>query len=335
MALTQLSDIVIPEVYSAYVMKETMEKAGVFTSGLVKPDAFMSSQLAGGGHLFNMPFWYDLDSSDSQPVDDDPSHTITPAKIGADKMRFVRQFRARAWSTANLSGELAGANPMQAIVSRTAAYWAREFNKLTIATLNGVINDNVAANSGDMVYVAGVGTGGSTTPTVGIDAEIVLEAKQTMGDAADLLQIIVMHSRIYTNLQQQQLITFIPDAGNPHIRIPTYLGYRVVVSDTCPTGSGSAYVSYLAAPGVLGYGEKPPIKPVEFKSEPLQGYGAGVEIMVTRRQFALHPYGLDFTDASTAAQFATTAELESAANWVRKVPERKMIPFVAIISTAD
>lgn len=332
MALTQISDVIVPEVYTAYMLKETMERAGVFTSGLVRPDAAMQGLMTGGGRLFNHPFWNDLDSNDSTVVDDDPTHLITPAKIAAAKMQFVRQFRARAWSTADLSAELAGDKPMMRIVERTSAYWAREFNKLTIATMNGLVNDNIANDGGDMVFSAGVGVGGSPA-TEGISAEAILETKQTMGDAAEALQIIVMHSRIYTNLQQQQLIVFIPNARG-EISIPTYLGYRVVVSDTVPV-SGGVYTSYLTAPGIIGYCEKPPAIPVETKREPLQGYGSGVEILVTRRQFALHPYGFNWTDSSCAGEFPTTAELGTTANWDRKVPERKQVPIAVLLTTAD
>jgi len=331
MAITQIEDIIVPEVYTAYMLKETMEKAGVFTSGLVKPDGMMSAMLAGGGHLFNHPFWGDLDNTGSTVVTDQVADVITPGEITATKMRFVRQFRARAWSTADLAAELAGDDPMKRIVSRTAAYWAREFNRLTIATLNGVLADNIANDSADLVYAAGVGVSGSAA-TDGINAEYVLEAKQMLGDAAEQLSIMVMHSRIYTNLQQQQLIVFIPNAEG-RISIPTYLGYRVVVSDTVPVNTG-VYTTYIAAPGIIGYGEKPPAKPVEVKREPLQGNGSGIETLVVRRQFALHPYGFDFTDASTAGQFATTAELETAANWNRKYPERKQVPLAVLRTTA-
>lgn len=332
MALTQIADVIVPEVFTAYMLKETMEKAGVFTSGLVVPDGHMAQLLSGGGRLFNHPFWNDLDNTGSTVVDDDPSHVITAAKITATKMQFVRQFRARAWSTADLSAELAGDNPMARIVSRVSAYWAREFNRLTVSTLNGLINDNVANNSGDMVYVAGVGVGGSTTATDGITAEYILETKQTMGDAAESLEIIVMHSRIYTNLQQQQLIVFIPPARG-EVKIPTYLGYRVVVSDTVPV-SGLQYTSYLTAPGVIGYAEKPPAKPVESYRLPLTGYGAGTESLVTRRQFGLHPYGFNWSDGSCAGEFPTTAELELDANWQRKYPERKQVPIAVLITTS-
>lgn len=155
-----------------------------------------------------------------------------------------------------------------------------------------------------------------------------------MGDAAEKLQVLVMHSRLYTNLQKQQLIVFIPNAQGI-INIPTYLGYQVVVSDTCPVKAVSTdlhYTSYLSMPGILGWAEKPPAVPVATQREELQGNGAGVEALITRRQFSMHPMGFTFLDGSTAGEFPTDAELQLAANWDRSYPERKQIPFVAMIT---
>lgn len=115
-----------------------------------------------------------------------------------------------------------------------------------------------------------------------------------------------------------------------------YLGYRVLVSDTLPKtalgGGNYAYTSYLCAPGLLGFGESSPAKPVEIESKPAQGNGAGVETLYTRRQFAMQPLGHSWLEASVADEFPTNAELETASNWTRKFPERKQTPFVAIIS---
>lgn len=331
MAITQLTNAIVPEVFTAYMLEQTKEKAGVFTSGLVQPDAYMASLLSGGGRLFQHPFWKDLDGTSSQVVDDDPSHTITPRNIIAAKMQFVRQFRAQAWSTADLVAELAGDKPMMRIVSRVSDWWAREYNRIVISTINGIVNDNIANDSGDMVYSSGVGVGGATA-TDGITAEAILETKQTMGDAADALAIIVMHSRLFTNLQQQQLIITVPNAEG-RVMFQTYLGYRVVVSDTVPV-SGSQYTSYLCAPGVVGYAEKPPAIPVETYRLPLTGYGAGTETLVTRRQYAFHPYGFNWVDNTCVLQFPTNTEIELAVNWDRKFPERKQVPIAVLISTA-
>lgn len=279
--------------------------------------------------------WNDLSDTGSKIASDDPTKIITPDKVTASKLKFRRQFRTNAWSSADLAAELAGSNPMQRINERVTEWWNRDLNNITIATLNGVINSNVANNSGDMVYVCGVGYGGATTPTDDIDATMVLNAKQGMGDKADKLKVMIMHSVVYTNLQAQNLIDFIPNARG-EIDFPRYLGYRVMVTDTVPVTTISAgnfaYTTYLSAEGILGWAEKPPAVPVETERYPGQGNGAGVEALFTRRQFALHPEGFDWLEASVTDEFPSNTELETAGNWVRKYPERKQVPFVAIIS---
>ena len=336
MAVSRLTDVIVPETFGPYMLKETMEKADIFQSGLVVMNDELTSKLAGGGTTFQAPVWNDLsDASGSEIGSDNPAEVIVPDKIDAYKMQSRRQFRTKAWSTADLTAELAGDKPMERIVSRVSAWWARDFNRITVATLNGMINANVANNAGDMVYVGGVGTGGSTTPTADLDAATILNAKQTMGDESDALSLLMVHSVVYTNLQQQNLIDFIP-ASDSKIMIPYYLGYRLMQSDRCPvtliSGSDYAYTSYLAAPGILAFGESPPDIPVEVDRYPDQGNGAGVEALFTRRQFALHIQGHNWKEASVAKQFPSNTELALAANWERKFPERKQTPFVAIIS---
>jgi hypothetical protein len=331
MALTRLTDVIVPEVFNAYMLVETMTKADIFKSGIVAMKDDMAGKLAGGGETFNTPFWTDLSNTGSKVASDNPATIMTLDKIAASKMQFRRQLRTNGWSTADLVQELAGDDPMKRIVSRVSEFWARDMNSISIATLNGVINSNILNNAGDMVYNAGVGTG-IATPTAAISATAVLEAKQGMGDRANELRMIMMHSRVYTNLQIQNLITFIPNSEGKVV-IPTYLGYQVLVSDTCPvvaSGINFIYVSYLCAPGVLGYGESAPAIPVETFRQPAQGNGMGVEELYTRRQFALHPAGHTWKEITVVGDFPTNAELELAANWGRVYPERKQVPFVAL-----
>ncbi|MEO1772986.1 hypothetical protein [Candidatus Enterococcus ferrettii] len=81
-----------------------------------------------------------------------------------------------------------------------------------------------------------------------------MDAKQLLGDSADRLSMIVMHSAVYTALQKQNLIAFIPNARG-EVNIPTYLGYQVVIDDGVPasgTGASKVYTSYLFASGAIG-----------------------------------------------------------------------------------
>jgi hypothetical protein len=157
-----------------------------------------------------------------------------------------------------------------------------------------------------------------------------------MGDAAEALSTLIMHSAIFTRLQKQNLIDFIPDARG-EVQFPTYLGYRVVVSDTAKiiTGSGSTkYVTYLLGNEAIAFNEQPmSTSPnIEVDRKPDQGNGVGGDILYTRRQFALHPYGIKWNDASVAGEFPTTAELADPANWTRVYPERKQVPISFLIT---
>lgn len=337
MAVTRLSDAIVPEVFTAYMLKETMEQADIFQSGAITRDAMMAGLLSGGGRLFQHPSWGDLDNTEADIGTDDPTDIATPGKIGSFKLQFVRQFRTRGWSSALLVSELAGSDPQKAIASRVGAYWARQFERYLIATLTGVFADNVANDSGDMVYDITTETGAAAM----VSADAILETKQTMGDKADSLKLLAMHSRVYTNLQKQNLIEYIPNARG-EIKLPTYLGYQVLVTDNvpvvaildeeeAPTGD-YAYTTYLLGQGCVGFAESPPARPVETDYKPSQGQGAGVDELWTRRQFGLHPYGFNWTDSSCAEQFPSNAEIATAANWDRKWSERKMVPMAALIT---
>ena len=338
MALVQISDVIVPAVFASYMSVDTMEKSALFRSGVLVPDAQMGGFLGGGGRLFQHPFFKDLANDEANIASDDPNDILVAKKVATSKHQFVRQERTQGWSAADLTVELAGSDPMRHISSRVSEYWARQFDRYCISTLKGVIADNVANDSGDMVLDA---TALSGTVTVGIDtvnkysmwAGNILEAKQTMGDAADSLSLLVMHSRIFTNLQRQNLIAYIPNSQGV-LNIPTYMGYQVLVSDMCPAddqgGGVTYYTTYLVGRGVLGWAEKAPKNPVAVDRQERSGGGAGIETLITRRQFAIHPYGFNWTDSSCAAQFPTMAEMETAGNWDRVYPERKKIPLVVI-----
>ena len=122
---------------------------------------------------------------------------------------------------------------------RLVTNWLRREQLILVATLNGLF----AAD--------GALTEHLNKTTAGIDASAVLDTKQLMGDHADQLSLIEMNSAVYTDLQKQQLIDFVP-AAESQIKIPTYLGYRVVVDDgLMPTADGT-YTTYLLSAGSFG-----------------------------------------------------------------------------------
>lgn len=336
MATTRLTDVIVPEVFFPYMVKRTKEKSAIFQSGILVTDANMSKFLSGGGRTANVPFWKDLDNTEAVVTNDNPADLITPQKISASKDVAARQVRAQAWSSMRLSAVLAGDDPMKRIAELVSDYWVRQFQRIMVASLHGVYLDNVANDSGDMVFSIGTDASTAITPAERISAEAILDTAQTMGDASDGVDTLIMHSVVYNNLAKQNLIDFIPDSEGK-VRFPSYLGYRVIIDDGVKTIAGTnrtKYVTYLLGRGAICWNEAPtsPSPNIEVEAKPDQGNGMGGDILYSRRQFVLHPYGIKWTDASTAGEFPTNAELATAANWDRVYPERKQINIAYLVT---
>lgn len=330
MAVTRLTDLIVPTIFAQDYLKETMALAKVFQSGLVANDALMSSLCAANqSNIFNVPFYKDLADTESNISSDDPATLATPLNITTGQDIAIKHVRNQSWSTMDLEAALASSDPMGKIKSRVAGYWARQFNKTTINVLTGVLNANVAQNSGDMVKDVATDAVGAPAAAELISGSVILDAKQTMGDAAEALKVLMVHSVVWTNLQKLNLIAYLPgDSAN--VGFGTYLGYSLIVDDSLPAVAGTnrvTYTSVLAAPGVLKFGNGAPANPVEVYRQPLAGNGEGQETLITRNHFALHPAGIKWTSSSMAGKSPTWAELTTAANWTRVYAERKQIPL--------
>src|SRR5690242_735338 len=98
MAVTRLTDVIVPAVFFSYMAKDTMDKTAIFNSGAVRHDPNMAAKLAGGGTTFTVPFWNDLANTEANIGSDDPAVNATPDKVTAAQMRAIRQFRTYGWS---------------------------------------------------------------------------------------------------------------------------------------------------------------------------------------------------------------------------------------------
>lgn len=334
METTRLSDVIVPEVFNDYMVKDTRQVMAFYQTGVLRADEDLGSKLAGGGRTFNVPFWRDLDDEESDTASDDPDSHATPGKITAGKDVAIRQVRTRGWSTANLTAELAGDDPMARISSRAGAYWGRQFDDIAIASARGVFADNIANDAGDMVLDVSTDAAGAPSADELFTTENVMDAAQTMGDAKRDLKLIVMHSVVHTRLSKNDLIDFRPDSESKGW-VEYFQEYRVHVSDRVPAIAGAnrvRYHTYLFGADVFGWAERDVAKPVEVDPDPSAGDGMGVETLWTRRQFAMHPYGIKFTDTNVSGEFPTNAELRLAENWDRVYPERKQIPMALLIT---
>lgn len=330
MAVTRISDVLVPEIWVQYLRERTAENARLFQSGAVQDDTLIDREIRRGGKSVHVPFWQDLGSDgteDSQPSDD-PDSDITPGKIESDEQIAAVLRRVVSFGAADLAAALAGDDPMRVAADRIAPFWERRLNATAISTINGALGALDVQSAGSGIHNVAVGSG----PLKLIDADAVIDARiNCLGDASDILTLLFVHSKVFGRLQKNNLIAFIPDARG-EVVIPTYLGMQLVMSDTLPANVSDpqfpVYTSFMAGPGALRYGEAPAKVPVETDRKPEQGDGGGVEYFYSRRDYVLHPLGFKYSGSIPNAG-PSNAELATAGNWERAF-ERKNIPLVGL-----
>lgn len=337
--VTRIADVVVPEIFSPYVQQMTQEKSRLIRSGAITLDAQLNSALAGGGLTFNEPSFKDLDNDAENVSTDDPATDSTPNKIGTATEIQVRLSRNNSWSSMDLSGDLAGADPMQAIANRVSDYWARRQQAAFVATLNGVFADNAAAPTGtehvqnDMTHdVSGASFVDGVT---NFSAEAFIDATATMGDSMEDLTMVMVHSIVYARMLKNNLIDFVSDSVNGNaVRIPTFLGREVIVDDGVPRSSG-VFNTWLFGRGALRGGMGSPKVPTEVDRKPAAGNGGGQDILFNRTEWIIHPVGHAYAGTPPnggPSNASTTNNLAHADSWKRVFSERKQIRIARLIT---
>jgi hypothetical protein len=316
MAETRLTNVIVPEVFDPYVREQIVAKNRFWRSGILQTDEDIAENLRGGGQTFQIPFW-----KPGSDTDEIPSETVavTINPITADKEIAVRQLRVMSWGANTIAHSLAGSDPMAAIGSYVADHWAGRLQANAIAILNGIIADNVANDSSDLIHDIAIEDGDNAADANLISAEAVIDAMFLHGDDHDKFQVVAMHSTVYKTLVKANLIDFDPD-NEQNLGFGTYLGLGVVVDDGMPAVAGSTsgykYDTVFFKPGAFrGSLEPGVVQESEVERDP--GKGAGIDYLHTRRQFCIHPTGWKWVDADTAGPYPVNTELDDATSWDR------------------
>lgn len=308
------------------MIQKTVDKSALLQSGICSSDP--SIVLNAGNTIVNLPFWKNLTGDDEILSD---SSAMTAGKITTGKDVACVHLRGRAWSANDLASLLAGDNAMNAIGNKASDYWAKQIQKVLIASLTGVFASSgmadskldISTNSGD----AGI-----------LSANAMLDGMYLLGDAFDTLTGIMMHSAVMNKLAKLNLIDYLPDSeGRPSF--PTYMGKRVIIDDalapatiTVDSASKKAYPIYFFGEGSVAFNEGYGIPQVETDRDKI----AGDDYLITRRQFTMHPRGVAWTPASGEVTTVTPTNdnLADGQNWTL-ADDRKNVAITKLIARVD
>lgn len=318
MAYTKISDVIIPELFTDYVIDKTTEKSEIMFAGVVENNPMLNGFVADGGITYTMPKWNDL-TGNSQVLSE--NNDVEVSGITSKSEIATKLLRVNAWGANDLAGALAGDDPMKAIGALVSNWWVRDERDIVLSILKGVFD---SAGMADLV----LDVSGETNGKIG--ATVVLDGKQLLGDASDLLTMMYMNSAVFTELQKQNLIEYIP-ASESKTNIPTYLGYRVVKDDSITTLGDNKYATYLLSKGCIqrGTGIPQSFVPTETDRDSL-GSG-GRDVLVNRQAKILHPKGISWIGVGNIVDSTpSNVELATGTNWQR-VADLKKIGMVKIV----
>jgi hypothetical protein len=334
---TLRSDIIVPEVFTAYVDEAVTTRSAFLNSGVIQPLDILNANE--GGDYVNVPSWTANLSGDAEVLSD--SASLTPGKIGAEKQICPVLHRGRAWEVRTLAALAAGDDPMAAIGRKVADYISHQQQKDVFAILKGVFGPLTSNTTGALKALA---IDSNATATV-LSPGKVAEARAALGDQGEKLSVIAMHSKVFYDLVERKAIDYVTatearqtaDAAMPdafggsvagaygEVTVPTYMGLRVLVSDDV-NNDGTQYASYLFTPGALASGTQSGLV-----TETDRDILALSDAMSVHWHNLYHPLGCSYTSGGVNPSRAT---LETVGNWTQ-IYETKNLGIVSIVSNPN
>ena len=239
--------------------------------------------------------------------------------------------RAKMWSATDLSAALAGSDPMAAIGSLVAGFWARDMQKELIALLEGVFGTISAGNENKPPAETRLASNlldisGKSGAAANWSGSAFIDAEQMLGDAKAQLTGICMHSATEAYLKKQNLIETVQPSND--VAFGTYQGKRVIIDDGCPA-SGGVYTTYLFGNGAIALGNGNPVGFVATETDRAKRKGSGIDYLINRKTMILHPRGIAWQNAEVAkTEGPSRLEVANPKNW-KPVYEHKQIRIVA------
>ena len=348
MAVTR-NDVIIPEIFTPYLIEATTVRNSFLTSGVVT--ALDALNVTEGGDKVTIPNWKADLSGDAERLTD--STSLTPGKITADKQIGVVLHRGRAWESRDLARLAAGSDPMGAIGAKVADYIANQQQKDMIATLQGVFGALGSSNAG--AAFAGLSVDASGSGETNLGPRQIAAAEALLLEDSDKLAAIVMHPLVYADLKERKAIDYVTAtdarvtassiaagsitalnafggsvaaAYTNNTQIPFYMGMRVIRSKDVPTsgtGSTTKYACYVMASGAVATGQQ-----AALRSEVDRDILAKSDAMSIDWHNVYHPLGSRYIGAANPL----TSDLATVGNW-EKVFETENIGIVRLTVTSS
>lgn len=304
------------EVFTGMMQEEDYWKNPILASGIVQQDDSIMDLIGEEGNVATIPIYKPLDANENgmEALNNDGETNNTPVEISGNKQTCMMIQRMKAFKAKDFTKELTGADPMTQIKNKIAGYyqqvWENEMMNIAKAVLGVTALKEHVLDLGEKA----------------IDAGSVYDIGQAaLGDMADGLGLMVMHSMIYKEYQKMGMVDFdkyvIGEVIQKEVTLPTIAGKHVLVTDRYTsnglTGTNAVYSTFLFGEGAfLSCDKKNYEKQYTTNYDPETA--AGIDKFYTKQGKVLHPNGLSLAVDNIEKESPTFAELGTSSNYALK-----------------
>jgi len=332
---TRLSDLVARPEFLAYQREDIYNNCKWIQSGAVVRNSALDARA--GGVKVQVPFFKPINPTEVVIEDNNTwgaGGYVAPEKITAGDQVMPILHRTFAYASSDLAALGSGTDPLAAVRS----YITRAVNKLRTTTLisqlNGVFGTALSGNALDI----STATAGAAEANF-LTAQSVIRAKHLLGERADELSIIAMHSDVYAYLQAIGALTFSTSAlstggniqwggggvGLTSDAVAYFMGLRVVVDDmlapTINAGGADQYPVYIMTQGAVAEGVQQ-----EMRIEADRNILSLQDVLQCNYHYGFHVMGTKYGGADNPSN----AVLGTAGSWTLAYTERKMCDVVKL-----
>lgn len=322
MAHTTIADLWTPDVWIRGADEAARTLPSLLTSGIAIRTPTLDAIAAGPGVSAQIPYFKDIsDTAETVQVEDTaPSvNNITGGRQVGTILNREAAFGANA-----LSAQVSGEDPIGGIVRQLGLNRQKRTQLTLLSALRGLFNiagapaaaAPLSANRADHFAEAGASPASDKL----IDSTKFNNACALLGELQDSIRggAIWMHPNVRAALLNQDSNSF-ERASEGAFMVERYKGIPVHVSLSLVRSGGTSgvvYDTYVFAPGVVGWGEKPQVgdhidvASLAFEEDKAKNR----QTIYDRRRYLVHVNGTKWK-GTPAGQSATNTELATPANW--------------------
>lgn len=324
---TSIANLWTPDIWIRGANERMNTLPSLISSPIVKRVPEFDALAEGGGVAVNIPYFRDITNQPDAPQVEGVQPVMQNLTSGRQFAPILNRESGLACS--GLAASVSGSDPVANILSQIAVRRQKQRQTTMVNILRGIFGFSAApgvatgalnAVRNDVFLEAGAGP----SSTQLISPFVFIDTIARLGELADMTVGggILMHPLMRASLIKQDQISFqhYSEQGNG-TTLETYKGYPVFISNLlvrAGTGGGYVFDSYIFAPGVFAWGEKPQVDGLQKADAASMmlwvNPAINIEEMYDRTRFLLHPNGLRWI-GNPGGQSASDAELATPGNW--------------------